>query len=190
MFAVDFKRDPEVSRLIINEWVERQTNEHIKNLVPKGEISGLTKLVLTNAIYFKGEWLEPFKEANTESRNFTLVDGSTLKTLIMNAYSLEVARYAAFNADGTFFPTPRTITINSRSTERRGQVPSNKYPDEDGFAIAELPYKGGALSMVIIAPLKADSLKALERNLSTEKTTNWIGQLKEREIHLDRKSVV
>jgi serpin B len=64
---------PEEAARIINEWVENQTNNLIKNLVPASAIDPiLTKLILTNAIYFKGVWQVQFAEVNTTLRDFTL----------------------------------------------------------------------------------------------------------------------
>ncbi len=41
---------------MINKWVEEQTNDKIKELIKRGMVDRLTKLVITNAIYFKGNW--------------------------------------------------------------------------------------------------------------------------------------
>ena len=68
---VDFVRDTENSRLMINKWVEDQTNNRIKDLIPQGVITPLTRLVLTNAIYFKGNWETQFPKQNTKEADFT-----------------------------------------------------------------------------------------------------------------------
>nr|XP_010959572.1 serpin B4-like [Camelus bactrianus] len=70
--SADFANAPEESRKMINSWVERQTNEKIKNLFPKDSIDSSTVLVLVNAIYFKGQWHQKFKEENTVKENFWL----------------------------------------------------------------------------------------------------------------------
>jgi len=68
--------NPEQAAGIINSWVENQTNNLIKNLVPPDEIDpGLTMLILTNAIYFKGTWEVQFDEDNTTDRDFTTLSG-------------------------------------------------------------------------------------------------------------------
>ena len=72
------KLNPEEAARIINEWVENKTNNLIKNLVPVDAIDPfLTKLILTNAIYFKGVWQIQFEEVNTTLRDFTLFSGET-----------------------------------------------------------------------------------------------------------------
>src|ERR1700731_1873617 len=49
---VNFVKDSEQSRKTINAWVEKQTQEKIKDLLPPGSVNADTRLVLTNAIYF------------------------------------------------------------------------------------------------------------------------------------------
>ena len=69
-FPVDFVKQTEAARIRINRWVENQTEEKIKDILAEGDIDALTRLVLTNAIYFKGDWQTPFKEANTQTAPF------------------------------------------------------------------------------------------------------------------------
>lgn len=70
--TVDFKSNPEASRVKINTWVEKQTNEKIKNLLAEGIIDGLTRLVLVNAIYFKGKWERQFNVQATRELPFKI----------------------------------------------------------------------------------------------------------------------
>ena len=67
---LDFSGNPEASRATINTWVAQKTQNKIKELLPKGSISSLTKLVLTNAIYFKAAWLGEFDKKNTSDMSF------------------------------------------------------------------------------------------------------------------------
>jgi len=67
---VDFARNAEGARKEINGWVERKTRDRIKDLIPAGVLSPLTRLVLTNAIYFKGDWAAKFKESRTKDGIF------------------------------------------------------------------------------------------------------------------------
>jgi serine protease inhibitor len=57
---VDFAKAPEQSRQTINGWVEEQTNQKIKELLTPGKVVPSTRLVLTNAIYFKAAWAQRF----------------------------------------------------------------------------------------------------------------------------------
>ncbi|XP_047622953.1 serpin B3-like [Phacochoerus africanus] len=70
--SVDFVNAAEESRQMINSWVESQTKGKIKDLFPKGTLSSSTTLVLVNAIYFKGRWLQEFKKENTLKEKFWL----------------------------------------------------------------------------------------------------------------------
>jgi serpin B len=65
LFAVNFG-DSEPVRLLINCWVEDQTEERIKDLLPEGALTVDTRLVLTNAIYFKASWMSEFDPALTD----------------------------------------------------------------------------------------------------------------------------
>ena len=94
---VDFKTAPEAVRGTINQWVEQKTEEKIKDLLPAGSINAATRLVLTNAIYFKGDWQSPFKKAATADEDFHLSAAQTVKTSLMHLTS----RFNYFNG-GTF----------------------------------------------------------------------------------------
>ena len=177
VFPADFRNNFPTERAKINKWVEDLTNNRIKDLIPKlsPNEARLLRLILTNAIYFKGEWSEPFKEANTKPLPFTLAAGQTVKTPIMSARDLEAGRYAAFNADGSLFNTPRMIG--------RGQK-TGLYPGKDGFAMLELPYKGDEISMVLIAPNSPDGIAAIEKKLTPAALAAWIGKGIKRKTHV------
>jgi len=81
---LSFKNNPEDSRLTINDWIEEQTKEKIKNLIPSGVINSLTRLVLTNAIYFKGEWVQQFDSEKTREENFYVDEGRTIQAEMMS----------------------------------------------------------------------------------------------------------
>lgn len=67
---VNFKASPDAVSNAINHWVEQQTNNKIQNLIGPGVLTLATRLVLTNAIYFKGDWLNPFEKASTQIEEF------------------------------------------------------------------------------------------------------------------------
>ena len=81
---VDFIKNTESARLTINKWVEDKTNDKIKNLIQKGVLNEATRLVLTNAIYFKGNWANQFKESKTKNEPFTLTTGKKIDAAMMN----------------------------------------------------------------------------------------------------------
>jgi len=81
---VDFVRATETARKTINAWVEKKTNDKIKNLISEGVLDSMTRLVLTNAIYFKGNWARQFKENKTKDSPFTLAEGQKIDVATMN----------------------------------------------------------------------------------------------------------
>jgi serpin B len=69
---VDFKGATEATRVTINQWVEQKTQDKIKDLLKPGALRADTRLVLTNAIYFKGNWDTQFDKAQTKDEDFFL----------------------------------------------------------------------------------------------------------------------
>ena len=80
---LNYASDPESARESINNWVEQETQERIRNLIPQGAIDELTRLTLTNAIYFKANWLFPFADFWTADRPFYREDGVELRVPTM-----------------------------------------------------------------------------------------------------------
>jgi serpin B len=80
---VDFVQDPDAARAAINAWVSRQTLGRIPNLLGKPDVTGLTRLVLVNAIYLKAEWARPFDPAQTKDRSFTTAARKAVKVPTM-----------------------------------------------------------------------------------------------------------
>lgn len=75
--------DPVASAAAINRWVAARTEERIQDLVGRRDVEPPTRLVLTNAVYFKGDWAEPFDASLTEDSPFRLADGSTAPAPLM-----------------------------------------------------------------------------------------------------------
>ncbi len=81
---VDFIGQTEQARKTINGWVEDKTKDKIKELIKKGMLDMMTRLVLTNAIYFKGKWASEFKPERTSDTPFSLVGGKKVTVPMMN----------------------------------------------------------------------------------------------------------
>jgi serine protease inhibitor len=81
---VDFVTQTEKSRQIINAWVEEKTKEKIKDLIQPGVLNALTRLVLTNAIYFKGDWAIQFDKKQTKDAPFNLSKDKQVPAPMMN----------------------------------------------------------------------------------------------------------
>jgi len=81
---LDFVKETEESRQTINRFIEEQTNDKIKDLIPAGYLDKMTRLVLTNAIYFKGIWEWEFDKADTRDEIFKITSNDTVETPIMH----------------------------------------------------------------------------------------------------------
>jgi len=81
---LDFVAEPEPSRITINDWVSEQTEGRIEDLIPQGAIDALTRLVLTNAIYFNAAWQFPFEEDTTSDGTFYLQDSREVTVPMMH----------------------------------------------------------------------------------------------------------
>jgi serpin B len=86
----------ESARQTINGWVSEQTKGKIEELVPKGYLDSLVRLVLTNAIYFNGKWVLPFEKDSTRDGPFTRLDGSEVSVPMMS----QTARFDYTAGDG------------------------------------------------------------------------------------------
>lgn len=84
IFSVDYKGQSESARNKINTWVEKETQEKIKELIKKGGLTPLTRLVLCNAIYFKGNWLTQFDKKRTIEAMFYTSPNKPINVLIMS----------------------------------------------------------------------------------------------------------
>jgi len=82
--GVDFAKNTELTRQTINQWIEEKTKDKIKELIQPGILTELTRLVLTNAIYFKGNWMSQFKKESTRPAPFELISGEKTEVLMMN----------------------------------------------------------------------------------------------------------
>src|SRR5690606_7383199 len=91
---VDYINDPSGAREAINAWVADETNDRIPELIPQGIINAMTRLVLTNAIFFKASWAEPFSEEATQAGDFHLLSGQTVTTPLMRSQGTRNLPYA------------------------------------------------------------------------------------------------
>jgi serpin B len=85
--AVDFINNPEAARGQINAWVAEATSNLIDSIFGPGSITPLTRIVLGNAIYFKGKWERPFDKKRTTNKIFYRLDGGTVEVPFMKSRS-------------------------------------------------------------------------------------------------------
>ncbi len=93
---VDFVGATEQARKAINDWVEEQTKQKIKDLLKPGSLTVDTRLVLTNAIYFNGTWADPFKKDATHDEPFRLGADKKVDAPLMH----QTGHYGYLDGDG------------------------------------------------------------------------------------------
>lgn len=82
--AMDFVANAEQQRLAINAWVEEQTRQRIRDLIPAAGLNRETRLVLVNAIYMKAPWSEPFRDNSTQPQPFAVNGAAAQKVPTMH----------------------------------------------------------------------------------------------------------
>lgn len=81
---LDFAGSPDASRRKINSWVDHRTEHLIQDLLQPDDVTNLTRIVLTNAIYFKGAWTFPFAKTSTSSGPFHVAPGKDVTAPLMH----------------------------------------------------------------------------------------------------------
>ena len=132
----------------INKWATKQTAGRIKNILSPSQVSDDTTLILTNAIYFKGNWDSRFRKHNTIDDLFWLTAEECVDVPLMH----------------------------QTSDFRYAQVDSNQ--------ILEMPYKGHALSMLVILPKNHAELDTVEAHIAQHGFSSWEQQFKWRDVEV------
>lgn len=199
---VDFVGAAEEARQTINRWVEGATEGKIRNLVQPGAVDSLTRLVLTNAVYFQGSWKHPFDADRTTEQPFHRLEGDPVQVPLMA--QTESFPYAA---RGSYAAVELPYGGSSSSEAAMLVV----VPDRGAFArvegsfdAAELEALTGALSTTRVelglprfeiasAAALSEPLKALGMGLAFSDRADFSGMVdpeKEpevaRELHLDQ----
>jgi len=130
----------------INNWVDGKTNGRIPKLFEPDAFDTDTALVVTNAVYFLGQWKTSFYPSRTRLQPFRLADGTARQVPMMHAGRINAVYLGAGEA----------------------------HPPADAVELLELPYKGDRLSMVVILPQISDGLPVVEAGLSPEKLDKWL----------------
>lgn len=130
---VDFAQ-AENARATINRWVENQTNNKIKDLIPQNVLDESTRLVLTNAVYFKAPWAIQFDAANTHNAPFFKLDGTSIDVPMMKLRQ-------SYNAADT--DTYQAVEVPYKGFNYSMVI---FMPKEDKFAEFEQTLDSGALA--------------------------------------------
>jgi serpin B len=96
---IDFA-NPAAASSRINAWVSENTNDKIKQIVDANGFNQYTKAALTNAIYFKGKWVHPFKKSDTKPQDFTLDSGEITKVPMMSLKGKEDLYFKYMETEG------------------------------------------------------------------------------------------
>nr|XP_023669090.1 antithrombin-III [Paramormyrops kingsleyae]XP_023669091.1 antithrombin-III [Paramormyrops kingsleyae] len=97
MMPLNFKEKPELSRMIINEWISNKTENKIQETLPDGAIDSNTVLVLVNTIYFKGQWERQFDKENVFKTEFFVTESHSCPVSMM--YQEHKFHYKMFSED-------------------------------------------------------------------------------------------
>ncbi|XP_053317118.1 neuroserpin [Spea bombifrons] len=152
---VDFSQGSAVANHI-NTWVENHTNNHIHELFSSEDFTELTRLVLVNAIYFKGNWKSQFRPENTRTFSFTKDDESEVQVPMM--YQKGEFYYGEFT-DG--------------SNEAGGV-----------YQVLEMPYEGDEMSLMIILSRQEVPLATLEPLVKTSLIEEWANSVKKQKVEV------
>jgi len=160
---VDFKQseEREKSRQTINAFIEEQTNNKIKDLIPEGILTDMTRLVLTNAIYFKGNWEWEFDKSDTRDQDFKITPTNVVKTPMM-------------------YMKPEKAKFNYADLEKL-QILELPYKGDKISMLILLPKQGEDYDYESRERIVSDyTLKDIE--LSSEKLSEYKSQMKETKI--------
>ncbi|MCX8083614.1 MAG: serpin family protein [Calditerrivibrio sp.] len=157
------------TRLKINKWIEEQTNNKIRELLKPESISQDTKLILTNAIYFKGKWKKAFNKSLTKDEDFKICESKKIKVPMMS--------------------------LNKQIINELSDYPEFRYTETEDLQVLELPYEGDDVSMLILLPkgnikdaektFNYDRLKELKKTLSLRPVEVYLPKFKfEKEYQL------
>ncbi|XP_076757219.1 serine protease inhibitor 3/4-like [Xylocopa sonorina] len=163
--AIDFTA-PEIAANTMNTWVKENTKNHIHHIFDN--LDEKTKLVLVDAVYFKGQWEEEFDPKFTQNMAFN-VDNNTVRYVptMHRQGTYQYGEHADLHAK--FVVIPYKVSIKGKLIMHR----MNILP----VAIAEfVTTSANELSLVIIIPNKIDGLERLERKLQNMRITEFLNQ--------------
>jgi len=158
---LDFISETEKSRQTINIFIEEQTNNRIKDLIPQGVLKPDTRLVLTNAIYFKGTWEWEFDKSDTREQDFKISEDNVIKTEMM-------------------FMEPEKTNFNYAQTEKL-QILELPYKDNEVSMLILLPRQGEEYDYQTGESITFNyNLEDIE--LTSEKLSEYKNQMKETKL--------
>ncbi|GFQ01715.1 probable non-inhibitory serpin-z5 [Phtheirospermum japonicum] len=91
-FNFPSKQKADKVRKEVNAWAEKKTNGLIKDLLPSDSVDSNTRLILANALYFKGAWAKKFKKSLTKHHDFYLSNGTKVRVPFMSSQNKQSIR--------------------------------------------------------------------------------------------------
>lgn len=159
--SLDFAGNPDAARTTINDQVAADTKDRIKDLLPEGSIDGDSRMVLTSAIHFKGDWKRAFDKNMTYPETFFSPGGDSKQVDFM--HQTADYKHARINFDGSA---------------------PDRWSNEQDAQLIELPYKDDKFSMVAIVPGPNKTLADIESQLSAAKLDEWTSKMNEEEVEV------
>ncbi len=167
----DFIGNTEGSRGAINGWVEKETEQRIKDLLPQGALDLETRIVLVNAVYFNAAWAVPFEPSATKDGTFHAASGDVTVPFMAQEAELQFARGDGFEAvrlpyDGQQLDlvaiVPDAGTIDAfETTLDGGKLASIASSMTDGIVQLKLPkFRIEGKSFSLMETLKSLGMKA------------------------------
>jgi serpin B len=157
---VDFQKEPEPVRGRINQWISTQTRGNIPELIPSGAITPATRMVLANALYFKGRWKERFEKEVTQPAAFRLLSGKEAQVPTMT----RTGRYRMARQESV-----RLLELEYECSDITLLL---LLPETGEVQEGEEPAPGTGKPLT-----PAQALERLENELSAEALTKWTASL-------------
>ena len=172
----DFATDAEGERLRANALLAKETRGLVRDALPPGFFDESTKLAFAHVIHLEADWDQPFQPEHTLDGAFHPEGSAEIQAPLMR--DRRYARYAAFQADGALFPTPKTVPWPN------DDAASRHYPSKGGYQVISLGYHGARASMRIILPAAGGTLGQLEASLNGARLAAVLREADEYRCHL------
>ncbi|KAL1533322.1 NADH:ubiquinone reductase (H(+)-translocating) [Salvia divinorum] len=144
---VDFQNQAVEVTKQVNAWADKETNGQIKEVLPSGSIDASTRLILANAVYFKGSWNEKFDASETKDHEFFLLNGSSVKAPFMTSKNKQYVRaFDGFKVLGLPYKQgedKRKFSMYIFLPEAKDGLPAliEKFTSQSGFIEQHLPHQ-------------------------------------------------
>lgn len=151
--SVNFSQSAAAAQ-IINSWIENKTNQKIKNLISEGDLDDDTRLVLVNAIYFKGKWAQPFDPERTRTEKFYVSNNDSIDVQMMH-----LTKHFYFKEDETLDAKVLEMPYTNKDVSMIVLLPNKR----DGIAELEQKLEGVDLTKITENMYKQEVIVSLPK---------------------------